>query len=87
MVNIINNKEIIPELIQKDCNPDEIFKSVYYLIPSLIRPFILFVYKYFILLGFLDFTISFGILQGLTVFIRILGFWDFIRILKFWNFI
>ncbi len=30
MLNIINNKEIIPELIQKDCNPDEIFKSVYY---------------------------------------------------------
>ena len=30
MLNIINNKEIIPELIQKDCNADEIFKSVYY---------------------------------------------------------
>ena len=30
MLNIINDKEIIPELIQKDCNPDEIFKSVYY---------------------------------------------------------
>ena len=39
MVNIINNKEIIPELIQKDCNPDEIFKSVYYLLknPELIK--------------------------------------------------
>jgi len=39
MVNIINNKEIIPELIQKDCNPDEIFKSVYYLLkkPELIE--------------------------------------------------
>jgi len=38
MLNIINNKEIIPELIQKDCNPDEIFKSVYYLLkkPELI---------------------------------------------------
>ena len=32
MINIINNKEIIPELIQKDCNPDEIFRSVYYLL-------------------------------------------------------
>ena len=30
MLNIINNKEIIPELIQKDCNATEIFKSVYY---------------------------------------------------------
>ena len=30
MVNIINNKEIIPELIQRDCNSEEIFKSVYY---------------------------------------------------------
>ena len=39
MLNIINDKEIIPELIQKDCNPDEIFKSVYYLIkkPELIE--------------------------------------------------
>ena len=30
MLNIINGKEIIPELIQNDCNPDEIFKSVYF---------------------------------------------------------
>ncbi len=30
ILNIINDKEIIPELIQKDCNPNEIFKSVYY---------------------------------------------------------
>ena len=39
MINIINNKEIIPELIQKDCNADEIFKSVYYLLknPKLIE--------------------------------------------------
>ena len=28
MINIINNKEIIPELIQSECNADEIFKSV-----------------------------------------------------------
>jgi len=34
MLNIINNKEIIPELIQKDCNPDEIFKSVYYFLKN-----------------------------------------------------
>jgi len=39
MINIINNKEIIPELIQKDCNSDEIFRSVYYLLkkPELIE--------------------------------------------------
>ena len=38
MINIINNKEIIPELIQNECNPDEIFKSVYYFLkkPELI---------------------------------------------------
>ena len=30
MLNIINNKEIIPELIQKDCNSEEIFNSVYF---------------------------------------------------------
>ena len=30
MLNIIKNKEIIPELIQRDCNSNEIFKSVYY---------------------------------------------------------
>ena len=39
MLNIINDKEIIPELIQKDCNSEEIFKSVYYMLnkPDLIR--------------------------------------------------
>ena len=38
MLNIINDKEIIPELIQKDCNAAEIFKSVYYFLkkPELI---------------------------------------------------
>jgi len=37
IVNIINNKEIIPELIQNECNSKEIFKSVVYLLknPSL----------------------------------------------------
>ena len=30
MINIINNKEILPELIQNDCNADEIFKTVCY---------------------------------------------------------
>jgi len=39
MLNIINDDEIIPELIQKDCNADEIFKSVYYFLkkPELIN--------------------------------------------------
>ena len=39
MLNIINDKEIIPELIQKDCNSKEIFKSVYYYLkkPELIE--------------------------------------------------
>ncbi len=39
MINIINDKEIIPELIQNDCNPDEIFKSVYYFLkkPELVN--------------------------------------------------
>ena len=38
MINIINDKEIIPELIQNECNADEIFKSVNYFLkkPELI---------------------------------------------------
>ena len=39
MINIINNKEIIPELLQKECNPDEIYKTINYLLkkPELIN--------------------------------------------------
>jgi len=39
MLNIINNKEIIPELIQGDCNSEEIYKSVYYFLkkPELVE--------------------------------------------------
>mgnify|MGYP002010451038 CR=1 FL=1 len=39
MINIINNREVIPELIQSECNADEIFKSVYYFLkkPNLIE--------------------------------------------------
>ena len=39
MINIINNKEVIPELIQKECNSDEIFRTVYYFLkkPNLIK--------------------------------------------------
>ena len=38
MINIINNKEVIPELIQSECNADEIFKSVFYFLkkPNLV---------------------------------------------------
>ena len=34
IINIINDREIIPELIQKECNPDEIYKSVSYLLKN-----------------------------------------------------
>ena len=39
MINIINNKEVIPELLQNECNSDEIFKTVNYLLkkPELIN--------------------------------------------------
>ena len=38
IINIINNKEVIPELIQNECNSKEIFRSVVYFLknPSLI---------------------------------------------------
>ena len=32
IINIINKKEIIPELLQSECNADEIYKSVIYLL-------------------------------------------------------
>ena len=34
IVNIINNKEIIPELLQSECNSKEIFKSVKYFLKN-----------------------------------------------------
>ena len=39
IINIINNKEIIPELIQKECNAKEIYNSVVYFLknPELIK--------------------------------------------------
>ena len=39
IINIINNKEVIPELLQKDCNADEIYKTVIYFLknPELIK--------------------------------------------------
>ena len=32
IINIINQKEIIPELLQGECNSNEIYKSVVYLL-------------------------------------------------------
>ena len=39
IINIINNREVIPELLQKECNADEIYRSVIYLLknPELIK--------------------------------------------------
>ena len=39
IINIINNKEVIPELLQSECNANEIFKSVNYILkkPDLIK--------------------------------------------------
>ena len=34
IINIINQKEIIPELLQNECNPKEIFNSVNYFIQN-----------------------------------------------------
>ena len=34
IINIINNEEVIPELIQNECNPKEIFNSVVYLLKN-----------------------------------------------------
>ena len=39
IINIINNKEIIPELLQSECNAKEIYNSVIYLLshPNLLK--------------------------------------------------
>ena len=39
IINIINNKEIIPELLQSECNAKEIYNSVVYLLknPDLLK--------------------------------------------------
>ena len=34
IINIINNKEVIPELLQKECNSKEIFRSVTYFLKN-----------------------------------------------------
>jgi len=39
IINIINNREVIPELLQKECNADEIYRSVIYFLknPELVK--------------------------------------------------
>ena len=39
IINIINNREVIPELLQKECNAEEIYKTVIYFLnhPELIK--------------------------------------------------
>ena len=39
IINIINRKEVIPELLQSECNAKEIFKSVVYFLnnPNIMR--------------------------------------------------
>jgi lipid-A-disaccharide synthase len=39
IINIINNKEVIPELLQKECNAEEIYKTITYFLknPELIE--------------------------------------------------
>ena len=34
IINIINNKEVIPELLQGECNAEEIFKSVIFFLKN-----------------------------------------------------
>ncbi|WP_440634089.1 lipid-A-disaccharide synthase [Candidatus Pelagibacter sp. HIMB1485] len=34
IINIINNREVIPELLQKECNADEIYRSVLYFLKN-----------------------------------------------------
>lgn len=34
IINIINNKEIIPELLQNECNAEEIYKTVLYFLKN-----------------------------------------------------
>jgi len=59
----MNNKNsknrVQPKLFGNKIERLGFFKSTFYLFPSLMRPFLLFIYKYFILLGFLDGKVGF----------------------------
>ena len=48
IINIINDKEVIPELLQKECNAEEIYKSVIYFLknPELIKKQLMIVVKH-----------------------------------------
>jgi len=55
-----SNKNLVqPNFFGNNIERLRFFKSLYNLTPTLIRAFILFIYKYFILLGFLDGKIGF----------------------------
>ena len=55
-----NSKNVVqPKFFGNSLERLRFFKSIYYLLPSFVRPFLLFIYKYFILLGFLDGKIGF----------------------------
>ena len=55
-----SSKNIVqPKLFGNSIERLKFFKSMYYFIPLFVRPFLLFIYRYFILLGFLDGKIGF----------------------------
>ena len=55
-----NSKNIVqPKLFGNSIERLRFFKYIYYLFPSSIRPFLLFIIKYFFFLGFLDGKIGF----------------------------
>ena len=54
-----SKNRVQPKLFGNNIERLKFFKSMYYFIPSLIRPFLLFIYRYFFLLGFLDGKVGF----------------------------
>ena len=55
-----NTKDSVqPQLLGNSIERLRFFKNLYYIFPWFIRPFLLFIYKYFFLLGFLDGKIGF----------------------------
>jgi hypothetical protein len=57
--NKFSKNMIQPKLFGNNIERLRFYKKLYYLFPSMIRPFLLFIYKYFFLLGFLDGKIGF----------------------------
>ena len=63
-LDIINNLKSKQKVLEGNIFGNNIerlrlYKNIYLLFPTIIRPFILFFYKYFILLGFLDGKVGF----------------------------